>query len=212
MTYAHLLRFLAKFFLEWEIFRTKLCRRNQNTHLMFSNFYFRKSCHLWDNVDKFWTARQNTDDDVTRRMRIICWVPKATDTHSEYVTLIVFLRQKKLRERALVSVIRTLPSLYIYIYIYIYVAVLQIGRSLLRSQLESLEFFIDIKSFRSHYDPGVDSASNGNEYQEYFLEVRLTTLPPSCAVVTKSGNFNFLEPSGPVQACNGTALPLYIYM
>ena len=33
-------------------------------------------------------------------------------------------------------------------------------------------------------------------------------LPPSCAVVTKSGNLNFLEPSGPVQACNGTDLPL----
>jgi len=33
-------------------------------------------------------------------------------------------------------------------------------------------------------------------------------LPPSCAVVTKSGSLNFLEPSGPVQACNGTALPL----
>ena len=38
--------------------------------------------------------------------------------------------------------------------------------------------------------------------------VRLTTLPPSCAVVVKSGNLNFLEPSGPLQACNGTALPL----
>ena len=32
--------------------------------------------------------------------------------------------------------------------------------------------FIDIKSFRSHYDPGVDSASNINEYQEYFLGVK----------------------------------------
>ena len=30
-------------------------------------------------------------------------------------------------------------------------------------------FFIDIKSFRSHYGPGVDSASNRNEYREYFL-------------------------------------------
>ena len=38
--------------------------------------------------------------------------------------------------------------------------------------------------------------------------VRLTTLPPSCAVVTKSGNLNFLEPSGPLQACNGTDIPL----
>ena len=33
-------------------------------------------------------------------------------------------------------------------------------------------FFIDIKSFRSHYGPGVDSASNRNEYQDYFLVVK----------------------------------------
>ena len=51
-------------------------------------------------------------------------------------------------------------------------AVLQIGRSLVRSQLVSLEFFVDIKSFRSRYGPGADSASNRNEYQEYFLGVK----------------------------------------
>jgi len=33
-------------------------------------------------------------------------------------------------------------------------------------------FFIDIKSFRSHYGPEVDSASSGYEYQEYFLGVK----------------------------------------
>ena len=33
-------------------------------------------------------------------------------------------------------------------------------------------FFIDIKSFRSHYGPGVDSASNRNEYQEHFMGVK----------------------------------------
>ena len=33
-------------------------------------------------------------------------------------------------------------------------------------------FFIDIISFRSHYVPGVDSASNRNEYQGYFLAVK----------------------------------------
>ena len=27
----------------------------------------------------------------------------------------------------------------------------------------------------------------------------------------KSGNLNFLEPSGPLRACNGTALPSYIF-
>ena len=67
--------------------------------------------------------------------------------------------------------------------------------------------FIDIKFFRSHYGPGVDSASNRNEYQEYFLGVKTAG-----AVVTKSGNLNYLEPSGPVQACNGTALPLLTYL
>ena len=37
-----------------------------------------------------------------------------------------------------------------------------------KSQMVSLEFFIDIKFFRSHYDP----ASNRNEYQEHFLGVK----------------------------------------
>jgi hypothetical protein len=31
---------------------------------------------------------------------------------------------------------------------------------------------IILQSFRSHYGPGVDSASNRNEYQEYFLGVK----------------------------------------
>ena len=50
--------------------------------------------------------------------------------------------------------------------------ILQIGKSLVRLRMLSLEFFIEIKSFRQHYGPGVDSASNRNEYQEYFLEVK----------------------------------------
>ena len=49
---------------------------------------------------------------------------------------------------------------------------LQIRRSLVRFHMVSLEFSIDIKSFRSHYGPGVDSASNRNEYQEHFLGVK----------------------------------------
>jgi len=34
-------------------------------------------------------------------------------------------------------------------------------------------FFTDIKSFWSHYGIGVDSASNRNEYQEYFLGAKV---------------------------------------
>ena len=33
-------------------------------------------------------------------------------------------------------------------------------------------FFVDKKSFRTHYGPGVDSTSTSNEYQEYFLGVK----------------------------------------
>jgi len=36
-----------------------------------------------------------------------------------------------------------------------------------------LELFVDIKSFRSHYGPAVDPACNRNEYQEYFLGVKV---------------------------------------
>ena len=36
--------------------------------------------------------------------------------------------------------------------------------------------------------------------------LKADNLPPSCAVVTKSGNLNFLEPSGSLRAYNGTAL------
>jgi hypothetical protein len=35
---------------------------------------------------KYGTARQATDENIIRRMRIEGWITKATDTHSEYVT------------------------------------------------------------------------------------------------------------------------------
>jgi len=78
-------------------------------------------------------------------------------------------------------------------------------------------------SFRPHCGPGVDSASNRNEYQvasnrneyqEYFLGVKAAgswgrqPYHLHVPIVLKSGSLNLLEPSGPIQACNGTALPL----
>ena len=59
---------------------------------------------------------------------------------------------------------------------------------------------IDTKSIRSHYGPGIFSASKKNEYQEHSLVVKTAG-----AVVMKSGNLKFPEPSGPFQACKGTA-------
>jgi len=35
------------------------------------------------------------------RMRIACWIPKATDTHSQYVPLITYPLQQRLNKRPL---------------------------------------------------------------------------------------------------------------
>jgi hypothetical protein len=62
----------------------------------------RKSCRLWDNVEKYGTARQTTDDIIIRRMCFACWINKATVTHTDqYVILIAFPQQQCLRERVL---------------------------------------------------------------------------------------------------------------
>jgi hypothetical protein len=57
----------------------KSCRENQNTHFI-SITFSRKSCRLWDNVEKYGTARQATDDNTIRRMRMrfACWITTAT--------------------------------------------------------------------------------------------------------------------------------------
>jgi hypothetical protein len=81
----------------------------------------------------------------------------------------------------------------------------------------SLEFFIDIKSFRSYYGPGVDSASNRNEYQEYFLGgkggrcVRLTTYHHPVPLSRNLGtltSWNTLALSRPVMGL----IYLYLYL
>ena len=49
-------------------------------------------------MEKYPKAGQVTDDNTILRMRIACWIPKATNTHSEYVTVIVFPLQQWLPE------------------------------------------------------------------------------------------------------------------
>jgi hypothetical protein len=43
----------------------KCCRGNENKHFMFNNFFFsRKSCRLWDNVEKVCRTGKATDDNL----------------------------------------------------------------------------------------------------------------------------------------------------
>jgi hypothetical protein len=62
-------------------------------------------------VEKYGRAGQATDDNIIRRMRILCWIIKATDTHSEYVILTAYPRQQWLRERASVLSYRYIACL-----------------------------------------------------------------------------------------------------
>jgi len=76
-----------------------------------------------------------------------------------------------------------------------------------RFQVSSGIFFV---ASDSSMCPGVDAASK-NEYQNNpggkgGRCVRLTTYHLHVPTVNKSGDLNLLEPFGPVQACNGTAL------
>ena len=51
---------LAHFLLEWKMFQTKAVEKIK-THILCSIRFFRKSCRLWDNVEKYGTAGQDTD-------------------------------------------------------------------------------------------------------------------------------------------------------
>jgi len=44
--------------------------------------FFRKSCRLWDNTEKYGTVKQATDDNIVLRMIFTCPIIKATDTHT----------------------------------------------------------------------------------------------------------------------------------
>jgi hypothetical protein len=48
------------------------------THLFF--LFFRKSCRLWDNDEKFGRARGTTNDVTIWRIRLACWIDKTTCT------------------------------------------------------------------------------------------------------------------------------------
>jgi hypothetical protein len=79
----------------------KSCGENQNTYFVFSNpppFFFENRVVyeiMWKN-----TVERGRLQMAIWNMRIACWVPKAMDTHSEYVNTYSFPLQQWLCERA----------------------------------------------------------------------------------------------------------------
>jgi hypothetical protein len=74
----------------------KSCRENHNTFML--SFSLENPAVyeiVWEN-----TVESNRPQITVWRMRIVCWIPKSTNTYSEYVFLITFPLQRWLHERA----------------------------------------------------------------------------------------------------------------
>ena len=89
----------------------QICKENRNTHFLYSITFLRKFCLLYDNVDYYDGARQVTDYNKMRRMRFVCWITKATDTHSEYVYFLPLHSNNSFANEPYCYVTRELPLL-----------------------------------------------------------------------------------------------------
>jgi hypothetical protein len=75
----------------------KSCRENPNTfHIQLLLLENRDVCEImWKNM-----VEPDRPQTTLWRMRTACWIPKAANTHSEYVILISFPLQQWLHDRA----------------------------------------------------------------------------------------------------------------
>jgi len=62
--YAFFLSFLSYFILKREMFQTTVVEKIKTHILCSKTFFFRKSCLLWDNVQKYCRAGQATDNNM----------------------------------------------------------------------------------------------------------------------------------------------------
>jgi hypothetical protein len=62
------------------------CRKSQNAHFMFNNPFFFEYRAVYEIMWKN-TIESGRKQTTIWHMRIACWIPKATNPHSEYVIL-----------------------------------------------------------------------------------------------------------------------------
>jgi hypothetical protein len=83
----------------WILLRTrnvsdKSCRENQNTHFVFNNIFFFESLPVYELMWKkniYW-SRRGHNDNITLRMRFVCWITGDKNTRLEYAILFAFQR------------------------------------------------------------------------------------------------------------------------
>ena len=96
-TKIHFPPHLAQFFLEWKIFQIKVVEKIK-THILCSiTFFPRKPSRF---IMRKNVIEEGRPQMTKRRMRIACWIPKATNTRTGCVILNAFPLQQWLNERA----------------------------------------------------------------------------------------------------------------
>ena len=78
-TIKHFWSYLAQFYLEWEMFETKVIWEIK-TQIFCSIIFFWKSWLLRDNLKKI--VEPDRPQMTVWRIRTPCWIPKATNTHT----------------------------------------------------------------------------------------------------------------------------------
>ena len=108
-TFVHLWQYLPKFFLEWLIFQTKVVEKVK-THILCAITFLRKSCHVWDNVEKCVRAGHATDDSIIR----LCMLHNYGCRHTLRMCNTCFFPMSTVvtRTRLNVTLIRTWPRVH----------------------------------------------------------------------------------------------------
>ena len=79
------------------MFRAEVVEKIKTRNLCLTTLFRRRTLYeiMWANI-----VEQDRPQMTIWRMRIACWIPKVTDTLSQYVTLIAFQWQQWFREGA----------------------------------------------------------------------------------------------------------------
>jgi hypothetical protein len=82
-TIIYFLSYLTHFFLEWEMFHTNVVEKIE-THILCSVICFFDNHAVYEIMWKN-TVQQGMPQMTIWCMRIACWIPKATKTHTQVV-------------------------------------------------------------------------------------------------------------------------------
>ena len=99
-TSIHFWSYLTQFSLEWDMFQTEVVEKLKTYFLCSANFFRNNAVYeiMWKN-----TVQPDSPHMTVQQKHIACWIPKATNTNSEYVIVIAFPLQQQLHKCASIS-------------------------------------------------------------------------------------------------------------